>query len=59
VLTIGDGIKGFCKMGGMINMLDDFTFELNPKEANKADLIVDNKLMGIASHLIATDETGE
>jgi hypothetical protein len=59
VLTIGDGIPDFCKMGGMINILDDYTFQLNLGAFTNAGLVIDNKLINIAAAIVpSSNETG-
>ena len=48
VLTIGDNIDNFCKQGGIINLLDDYQFELNAYESERSMLIVASQLYDIA-----------
>jgi hypothetical protein len=57
ILTIGDNIDGFCKMGGVLNLLDDYTFQINLAAAGQAELLLDSRLINIAVDIIPTDET--
>ena len=56
VLTIGDNIEGFCQAGGILNLLDDYTFQINVVAANNAELLIDNKLINIAADIVSTIE---
>lgn len=56
VLTIGDNIEGFCQAGGILNLLDDYTFQINVVAANNAELLIDNRLINIAADIVSTIE---
>ena len=55
VLTIGDEIDGFCKKGGIINILDDYTFNANWDAASDQGIILDNRLLNIANEIVPTE----
>lgn len=56
ILTIGDNIPGFCEAGGVLNLLDDYTFEVNPKRAENSGLLLNSRLLGIAAKTVSTEE---
>lgn len=55
VLTIGDEIEGFCKKGGIINILEDYTFNVNWDAASDQGILLDNRLLNIANEIVPTD----
>ena len=56
ILTIGDGIKDFCKNGGMINFVEKdnnkYFFNINIDAINKNNLILNSKVLKIANKVI-------
>ena len=55
VLTVGDNIQDFCKLGGIINFKEGekkYSFNLNAKTASEQKLILDTKLMRLADEII-------
>ncbi|MDW7695588.1 YfiR family protein [Flammeovirgaceae bacterium SG7u.111] len=53
VLTIGDGIEGFCEKGGIINFNRERpTFNINMQAATEAGLYFDPKLWKMAEQII-------
>jgi len=59
VLTIGDEINDFCKLGGMVNFSRQQgsispTYEINPKALNNARIIIDSQLLQMAKNIIPT-----
>lgn len=51
VLTIGDELEDFCKIGGMVNFTnksENLRLELNPDNVENASLQVSNRLSSIA-----------
>ncbi len=52
VLTIGDGIPGFCEQGGIINFTENFRFEVNIDAARRAGITIDARLLRLASRII-------
>lgn len=56
ILTIGDNIAGFCESGGIINLMDNYTFHVNPKKADNSGLLLDSRLINIAVKKISTKE---
>lgn len=54
VLTIGDGIPGFCERGGIINFTKDFRFEANIEAARRSRLIIDSRLLRLARRIVKT-----
>ncbi|MGF1532525.1 MAG: YfiR family protein [Bernardetiaceae bacterium] len=54
VLTIGDGIAGFCEKGGIINFTGDFRFEANIDAAKRSKLIIDSRLLRLARRIVRT-----
>lgn len=55
VLTIGDEIDGFCKKGGIINILEDYTFNVNWDAASDQGILLDNRLLNIANEIVPTE----
>ncbi len=58
ILSVGDNIKDFCQLGGMINFAPQYSkyrFEINNSETIKVKLIVSSKLL-ILSKIIKTNE---
>ncbi|MGB0522929.1 MAG: YfiR family protein [Flammeovirgaceae bacterium] len=55
VLTMGDGIDSFCKKGGIINILEDYTFNVNWDAASDQGVILDNRLLNIANEIVPTE----
>lgn len=54
VLTIGDGIPGFCEKGGIINFTKDFRFEANIEAAKRSKLVIDSRLLRLAQRVVRT-----
>lgn len=55
VLTMGDEIEGFCKKGGIINILEDYTFNVNWDAASDQGILLDNRLLNIANEIVPTE----
>lgn len=55
VLTMGDEIDGFCKKGGIINILEDYTFNVNWDAASDQGILLDNRLLNIANEIVPTE----
>jgi len=55
VLAIGDGIDGFCKQGGIINLFSDYTFNVNWNAASEQGILLDNRLLNIANEIVPTE----
>lgn len=60
VLTIGDNIDNFCKMGGVINLTisanPNTLYSLNVVAANRAQLTMDVKLLNLASDIVPYED---
>ena len=52
-LTIGDGLEDFVNCGGIVNFTDKgkFGFELNAEAIKKSKLVVDAKILQLASNI--------
>ncbi|MBN1250890.1 MAG: YfiR family protein [Bacteroidales bacterium] len=51
ILTIGDNIKNFCEIGGMINLIGEIPnlgFEINQKVIQKEELNISSELLDLA-----------
>lgn len=58
ILTIGDGIDDFCKLGGIFNIeYNDGqpVFYINLEAASKAGLIIDTRLLQLAEGFVISD----
>lgn len=51
ILTIGDGLDGFCQIGGIINFTPQYSrnrFEINNTTAKNNEIIISSKLLSLA-----------
>ncbi len=51
ILTVGNGIEGFCQIGGIINFLPQYSkkrFEINNTTAKNNEIIISSKLLSLA-----------